>query len=112
MSRVVLCRLADLAATGAKGVTLTSSCGTRRLVVVCDGAHVRAYDNNCPHLGMPLEILPDHFLDETRENLVCRTHGARFAVADGYCISGPCRGAWLRTVPVSVRDGEILLEAT
>lgn len=79
------------------------------LVVVRDGEEVRAYENSCPHLRMPLEILADHFLDETRENLVCRTHGARFAIRDGTCISGPCQGAWLRAVPIRVVDGEVWL---
>lgn len=79
------------------------------LVLVRDGEEVRAYENSCPHLRMPLEILADHFLDETRENLVCRTHGARFAVRDGYCISGPCQGAWLRVLPIVVTGGEVWL---
>jgi nitrite reductase/ring-hydroxylating ferredoxin subunit len=58
---------------------------------------------------MPLETFPDRFLDAERRHLVCSTHGARFAVTDGYCVSGPCRGAWLRQVAVEVLDGQIRL---
>jgi nitrite reductase/ring-hydroxylating ferredoxin subunit len=45
-----LCSLADLAATGAKGVTLGVWPQARDIVVVRDGNAVRAYANRCPHL--------------------------------------------------------------
>ncbi len=107
----MLCRLADLDATGAKGVAVPRREGRAGfdVVIVKDGADVRAYENSCPHLRMPLEILTDHFLDEAGENLVCRTHGARFAVRDGYCISGPCQGAWLKAIDIRIANGDILL---
>lgn len=109
MSARPLCVLADLEATGAKGVLVDAPSAALHIVVVRDGAQVRAYRNECPHLGMPLEILADHFLDETGDHLVCRTHGARFSVRDGYCISGPCRGGWLKALEIAVVDGTVLL---
>ena len=110
------CRLADLEPTGARGVVLGEGPSARHIVVVVgggggDGALVRAYENSCPHLRMPLETVPDRFLDAERHYLVCSMHGARFAVADGYCVSGPCQGAWLRAVPVTVEGGEVRLAA-
>lgn len=106
---VRICTVNDLDATGAKGVTICTDRGALNLIVVKDGDNYRAYQNNCPHLRMPLEILADHFLDETRELIVCRTHGARFSVSDGYCISGPCRASWLKAVLIRVTDGDIWL---
>ncbi len=104
-----LCAVAELAATGAKGVTLGSSGDPRHVVVVQDGTTVRAYANRCPHLLLPLEIVPDRFLDETGRFLVCRTHGARFRVSDGHCTAGPCFGDALERVAVAVIDGSVYL---
>ena len=106
-----LCSLADLDATGAKGITLGEWPKAREFVVVRDGAAIRAYKNRCPHNSGTLETVPDRFLDAERENLVCSTHGARFRIADGHCISGPCRGEGLVEVAITVVDGEVRLAA-
>ena len=42
---------------------------------------------------------------------MCATHGARFRIEDGHCVAGPCRGARLTVVPISVRDGAVHLAA-
>lgn len=96
-----LCRLADLEATGAAGVTADG----REIVCVRTDSGVAAYVNVCPHQGTPLETFPGRFLNADRTLLICSTHGARFRVEDGVCISGPCTGARLTPVPVRL-DGE------
>jgi nitrite reductase/ring-hydroxylating ferredoxin subunit len=101
-----LCRLADLDATGAKGVTLADG---RELVVVAAPDGPRAYVNSCPHMQMPLETFPDRFLTADRTLLICSTHGARFRVEDGFCISGPCKGRALEAVAVTLADEAITL---
>ncbi len=106
-----LCRIEELDVSGAKGVTLGQGRDALEIVVVRDGAHVRAYENRCPHRAMPLETVPDRFLDETGAHLVCTTHGARFAVADGRCVSGPCKGDRLGTIDIEVRALEVHLAA-
>ena len=53
---------------------------------------VNAYLNSCPHRGIPLNWQPDMFLDEDSELIHCSSHGARFRVGDGFCVSGPCAG--------------------
>ncbi len=103
----LLCRLGDLAATGARGVTLGEWPKARNIVVVQDGEHVRAFENRCPHLMATLETVPDRFLDAAREYLVCSTHGAQFRIGDGFCVSGPCRGEALPTVAIQVLGDEI-----
>ena len=104
-----LCGLADLAATGAKGITLGEWPDAREFIVVCDGETIRAYKNRCPHNSGTLETVPDRFLDADREHLVCSTHGARFRIEDGTCISGPCRGEGLTVVAITVIAGEVCL---
>ncbi|MDX2159418.1 MAG: Rieske 2Fe-2S domain-containing protein [Hyphomicrobiaceae bacterium] len=105
-----LCQVADLDATGARSVTLTSGRRVREIVVVRGPDRViRAYENNCPHLGITLEPRPHRFLDEDGRHLVCSMHGARFTVADGLCVWGPCEGASLPAIAIDVADSVIRL---
>jgi len=41
--------------------------------------------------------------------VICRNHGAMFAVETGVCTYGPCEGAVLEEVAVAVRDGAVQL---
>ena len=79
------------------------------LILVRRGGAVFAYLNACPHLGTPLEIFPDKFLDYTSKRLLCSTHGACFRIEDGFCLSGPCEGRSLAAVPIGIADGMVLL---
>lgn len=103
------CTLDDLSATSAKGVTLGTLPHIREIVVVQTEDGVRAYVNRCPHMYSTLETFPDRFLDEAREHLVCSTHGARFRMQDGYCVSGPCEGYRLEPVAIRLEGSSILL---
>jgi nitrite reductase/ring-hydroxylating ferredoxin subunit len=105
----VLCRLDDLTDPGAKGITLEDAAGRRDIFVVRRLCHVFAYENACPHIGTPLDFLPDRFLTRDGRHLLCSTHGAQFEIATGLCIHGPCRGQSLIPVPVAVRDGQVVL---
>jgi nitrite reductase/ring-hydroxylating ferredoxin subunit len=104
-----LCTLADLDATGAKGVTLGTPPHFREIVVVRTMDGVRAYANRCPHMYSTLDTFPDRFLDETRAHLVCSTHGARFRVTDGFCVSGPCQGHGLEPVAIKIEESSVTL---
>ena len=73
------------------------------------GPELRAWVNVCPHAGRRLDWAPGEFLRSKAGELVCAVHGATFALGDGRCVGGPCVGAHLRAVPVTVRDGEVLL---
>ena len=93
----------------ARGTSVETEAGRRDLIVVRRGERVFCYVDVCPHLGTPLETFPDRFLDFGKRHLLCSTHGARFRIADGRCIFGPCLGKSLAAVPVAVVDGEIVL---
>lgn len=41
--------------------------------------------------------------------LMCAVHGATFALPEGKCVAGPCRGECLRAVTVRVDDGQVRL---
>ena len=79
------------------------------LALVRRGDGIYAYVNSCPHTGMPMDWMPDQFLDAEGHYIQCATHGALFRLEDGYCVSGPCAGQSLRAVAVEIRDGWIAL---
>ena len=99
----MLCRLDDLPEGESRGFPPAPG-GFTGLFAIRQGDRVRVYVNSCPHLGVPLDPAPHRFLDARRSAIVCSTHGARFRIEDGACISGPCLGEALEAVPVRVDD--------
>ena len=93
----------------AKNSLLVKSRPCSKFSVVRRGAHAHGYFNSCPHAGSPLNWTPGNFLDPTRTLIQCATHGAPIHIDDGVCVSGPCPGARLTAVPVTVKDGKILI---
>jgi nitrite reductase/ring-hydroxylating ferredoxin subunit len=109
VSETALCTLDDLTDPGSKGVIVELGGAATEIFLVRRGNEVYAYHNTCPHKGTPLDWMPDEFLDDEREHIVCATHGAVFRVEDGLCIAGPCRHQSLRPVAIELRDGRIYL---
>lgn len=106
----VLCRVEDIPDPGAKGFPSQPG-GFFGLFAVRKAGRVHVYVNSCPHIGLPLEPLPDRFLDTRKNFIVCSAHGARFRVEDGMCVTGPCLGQGLEEVPARVEDGLLLVAA-
>lgn len=107
---LVLCRLDELEDGGAKGFSVAADGSRREIFVVRRGTQVFGYVNSCPHIGTPLEFLPDRFLTADRTEILCSTHGARFEIATGRCLAGPCWGKSLQAVAVRVADDTIVLD--
>lgn len=101
-----LCKLQDLADNAAKGFELDG----RKLFAVRRGGDVYLYENRCPHKGIPLEWMPDTFLDPDKQFIQCSTHGALFTIDAGLCIAGPCNGAHLQPVAFELSDDQIILQ--
>lgn len=80
-----------------------------RLLLLRIGSRVWGYHNCCPHFSLPLNYEPDTFHIFDGEILMCAHHTALFRIEDGVCIDGPCAGARLRTVPVVVSGGRVLI---
>ena len=106
-----LCALDDIPDGEARGFPAAPG-GFIGLFAVRRGEGVRVYVNSCPHVGLPLEIQPDRFLDRQGILIVCSAHGARFRVEDGVCVSGPCLGEALEGVPAQIRDGQVFVAAS
>jgi len=101
-----LCRLDEIAEDAGRGFVVGDGAAQLALFVVRQGRRAFAYVNACPHLGTPLDwggFEDDgRFVSAASGNILCATHGAEFRREDGYCLSGPCAGARLQPVEVSL----------
>ena len=52
---------------------------------------------------------PGRFLPKDGTLIHCSTHGAKFRIEDGVCISGPSQGDKLRPVKTKIRRGHLYL---
>ena len=112
MSGWRLCRADAIPEGGGRGFRFGSGPDLLMVFVVRRGGALHAYENACPHMGTPLNFLPDRFFDRAGAHLLCATHGALFRVADGFCIAGPCAGKSLKPMAISIDRGEIVLGDT
>lgn len=72
---------------------------------------VHAYLNVCAHRGVELDWEQGQFFDVKCRWLICSAHGALYEPASGHCVSGPCQGLSLISLPIDERNGEISLVA-
>ena len=101
-----LCAAHDIPDGGAVRIAVDGEASEpRSVVVVRDGDAVRAYDNVCPHFGIPLDV--GRGIKTFRNHVLCVNHYAAFRFDDGSCVEGPCLGASLRAIPIEVRDGRV-----
>lgn len=100
---LALCNSTEIAEGQSRGFQID---GVRLLAVRRDG-QMYIYENRCPHRGVPLEWLPDQFLDASGSLIQCATHGALFLIDTGECVAGPCEGQALRAQPSHEAEGII-----
>jgi nitrite reductase/ring-hydroxylating ferredoxin subunit len=103
---VPLCSLDSLPDPGSKGFVHQG----QALFAVRQGQQVFVYENRCPHRGIPLEWVPDQFLDSSERLIQCATHGALFLPESGECVAGPCAGAFLQARASHISDGQLWLD--
>ena len=101
----MLCRVDEIPDGRGRGFAVARAGERVDIFVVRDGRHVFGYVNACPHVGTPLDFKPDTFMSPDGSHIQCSTHGARFRIADGHCVAGPCAGDALQPARVVV-DGE------
>jgi len=51
-----------------------------------------AFQNECPHWSVELDLGDGHFYDEELDRIYCKNHGALFLLPSGVCETGPCLG--------------------
>lgn len=67
-----------------------------------------AYINRCRHVPMTMDWVENQFFTEEGDFLLCATHGACYLPETGECVDGPPRGKFLISVPLEIREGEIV----
>ena len=105
----VLCRLADIPDRDSRAFTITSNGEEREIFAIRLGDEVFAYVNVCPHRQMPLNWKPDVFLAYDKSRILCIMHAATFDIREGHCLTGPCPGQSLESVPIVIEDGIVSL---
>lgn len=105
-----LCALSDIDDPGSREFSWGEGDWPLSLFVVRRDRRVRGYVNRCPHAGHELNLFPNEFLTSDGELILCRSHGARFRVDDGFCVLGPCPGATLPRFDVALVDGYVVAE--
>ena len=100
-----LCHIDDIEDDAAKSFEIDD----RVIFAVKKFGQIHVYVNSCPHICIPLEFLPDDFLDDDKRYILCANHGALFEIENGECISGPCTGQSLEAVPFKIEDGLVHL---
>ncbi|WP_027858331.1 Rieske (2Fe-2S) protein [Marinobacterium jannaschii] len=102
----LLCSLDEITDGEARGFEINE----QKLVAVKHRGELYVYHNNCPHRSIPLEWMPDQFLDFDKNFIQCSTHGALFRIEDGECIAGPCIGDRLDTIPHRIEADQVYIE--
>jgi len=109
MTNEPLCRLIDIPDGSSDGFFTDAPDGRFLYMVIRQGDQAFVYKNACPHTGMPLDFKPGRFLTKDETMIQCSTHGAKFKIKDGVCVSGPCQGDKLKPVNTEIRDGHLYL---
>ncbi len=103
-----LCAPDELAEGQSRGFEIAEE----KLLAVRKDGQLYAYRNRCPHRGIPLEWLPDQFLDNSASLIQCATHGALFLIESGECVAGPCAGQSLQELAIREDDQGIWVDLT
>jgi len=109
MSEHKLCSIHEIEEEESKEFFVTRGESDQSILVVKKDGQLSVFINNCPHLGIPMNLEPDRFLDMEKNFIMCSTHGALFKIDDGECVQGPCLGKKLSPVPYEIRGEEVFV---
>lgn len=102
----ILCNIHEIENDSAQSFEIDDD---RVVFAVKKDGKIHVYVNSCPHIGIPLEFLPNDFLDADKRYILCANHGALFEIENGDCIAGPCAGQALEAVPFTIENDMIRL---
>ena len=95
-----ICKCGDLE-MGVSAITV----GAFPVLLVRDGAGVRAFVNACPHQFLPLTQRSTDILSENGSRLICSNHDAAFSAETGEGTAGLGIGCALSPIPVCDSNG-------
>ena len=103
-----LCRIDDIPDGGGRVLAIGEDEAPFRLILLRSGDQVIAWHNRCPHFGQPLALKDEWLILKPHTTLSCNVHYARFRWQDGFCEAGDCEGESLTSLPIEVRDGQVI----
>lgn len=109
--KTFLCELPDIMQHKSKGFSINAGNRILHIFLVQLEGKLYGYINRCPHTGVTLDWVQDQFLDVSEKLIQCATHGAQFRIEDGFCVYGPCSGASLTPVSITVEQDKVYLLA-
>jgi nitrite reductase/ring-hydroxylating ferredoxin subunit len=101
MNELTVRALEQMEDPGSKGMTLDRNGEVMEAFVIKKEGGFFAYINHCPHTGVPLDWVPDQFLNRDKSHIQCAMHGALFEIETGLCVHGPCINRRLESVPLN-----------
>jgi len=107
MSKPFLLKLDELKSRRAMRLIFVQEGVEKEGFAIAFEGRVRAYENRCRHLSLPLDYEEERFFDAEGRHLVCHHHGAIFDPLTGLCLRGPCAGASLTPLRLKIADGEV-----
>ena len=102
----LICHLEDITEDS---VVRFMSTGCDFIVIRREG-RLYGYRNECPHMNLPLTNRHNYKIDKKQKHLVCTQHAAEFAIENGLCVRGPCKGMKLEPVIIDLSDGKVYLK--
>ena len=90
MSELTMRDLEQMKDPGSKGMSVDRNGKMMEAFVIKKEGRFFAYINHCPHTGVPLDWMPDQFLNLEQSYIQCAMHGALFEIETGLCVYGPC----------------------
>jgi nitrite reductase/ring-hydroxylating ferredoxin subunit len=101
----VICTASDLPERGVRSFDLDGF----PVILVASADGLRAYVNACPHQFLPLDWRSGNILSPDGETLRCSNHDAGFDACTGAGLDGLAQGCALDPVPVTLRDGWLVI---
>jgi nitrite reductase/ring-hydroxylating ferredoxin subunit len=86
----------------------TASEEEREVILVRNDDGVHAWLNYCQHYTH-IKIDKGSGAEMRGDELICENHGAYFESETGFCNFGPCEGAYLNEVEITVEGGTVYL---
>ena len=77
--------------------------------VVKKGGQFFAYQNQCQHLPVTLDLNDNRFFNHEKTLLQCQMHGALYEMDTGLCIGGPCEGKKLTPLPFEEDESQLIV---
>ncbi len=106
----VLYKFSDLKNLESRGFVFGKGSNRFEMFIVRKDDNIFGYINACPHIGSPLEFMPNQFLNLDKTLIMCATHGAQFEIDNGLCVIGPCKDQHLPPVPVAIIGDDVVIE--